>query len=132
MWKTAFKKLKEYGLLKQTLSLQGFQRLSSTNFIWSTFEYFVPYVKSLSHNLVRYGFQHSKPCFHPNFSKAFSKPSFQMLFLTPDDFGDIRQNNSQTFSYKTAIYIRTKNALHNNPVMPCSVLPSIQISILLF
>ena len=72
MWKTAFNKLKEYGLLKQTISLQGFQRLSSTNFIWSIFEYFVPYVKSLSHNLVRYGFQHSKPCFHPNFSKAFS------------------------------------------------------------
>ena len=36
------KNLKDYGLLKQTISLQTFKRLSSTNFTWSTIEYFVP------------------------------------------------------------------------------------------
>ena len=35
--------LKSYGLPKQTISLQIFKRLSSTNFTWSTLEYFVPY-----------------------------------------------------------------------------------------
>ena len=35
------KKLKGYGLLEQTISLQIFQKLSSTNFIWSILEYFV-------------------------------------------------------------------------------------------
>ena len=37
------KNLKGYGLLKQTISLQIFQRLSSTNFTWSILEQFVPY-----------------------------------------------------------------------------------------
>ena len=37
MWKTAFKKLP-----KQTISLQIFLRLSSTNFTWSILEYFDP------------------------------------------------------------------------------------------
>ena len=31
--------LKWYGLLRQTISLQNFSRLSSTNFTWSIFEY---------------------------------------------------------------------------------------------
>ena len=35
------KNLKVYGLLKQIMSLQIFQRLFSTNFIWSILEYFV-------------------------------------------------------------------------------------------
>ena len=30
-------------LLKHTISLQFFKRLSSTNFTWSILEYFVPY-----------------------------------------------------------------------------------------
>ena len=38
------KNLKGYGLFKHTVSLQIFQRLSSTNFTWSTLAYFVPYV----------------------------------------------------------------------------------------
>ena len=36
--------LKGYALLKQTMSLQIFQRLSSTNFTWSTLEYLDSYV----------------------------------------------------------------------------------------
>ena len=43
MWKTAFKKLMWYGLLRKTISLQMFERLSSTNFTWSILQYFVPY-----------------------------------------------------------------------------------------
>ena len=35
-----YKKLKENGLLKQTVLLQTFYRLSSTNFTWSILEYF--------------------------------------------------------------------------------------------
>ena len=42
----------DYGLLKQTISLQLFQRLSSKNSIWSILEYFVRYEKELS-KLVR-------------------------------------------------------------------------------
>ena len=37
------KNLKGYGLVKQTISLQFFYRLPSTNFTWSIHEYFVPY-----------------------------------------------------------------------------------------
>ena len=37
-----------YGLLKQTIPLQIFQRLSSTNFTWSILEYFVPYFPSIT------------------------------------------------------------------------------------
>ena len=37
------KNLKWYGLLRQTISLQIFWRLSFTNFTWSILEYFVPY-----------------------------------------------------------------------------------------
>ena len=41
-WRQPSKNLKWYGLLKRTISLQNFQRLSSTNFTWSILEYFVP------------------------------------------------------------------------------------------
>ena len=44
LWKTAFKKYKRIWSAKQTISLQIFQKLSSTNFTWSILEYFVPYV----------------------------------------------------------------------------------------
>ena len=37
------KNLKDYGLLKQTMPLQIFQRVSSTNFTWSVLEYFILY-----------------------------------------------------------------------------------------
>ena len=37
------KYLKGYGLLKQTISLQNFWRLSSTNITWSILEYFIPF-----------------------------------------------------------------------------------------
>ena len=40
----SLKDLKWYGLLKQTISLQIFYRLSSTKFTWSILEYFVPYI----------------------------------------------------------------------------------------
>ena len=36
------KNLKGYGVPKQTISLQIFQRLSATNFTWFILEYFVP------------------------------------------------------------------------------------------
>ena len=38
----------KYGLPKQNISLQIFKRLPSTNFTWSTIEYFVPYTISYS------------------------------------------------------------------------------------
>ena len=38
--------LKSYGLPKQTISLQIFKRLSSTNFTWSILEYLDPCVLS--------------------------------------------------------------------------------------
>ena len=41
LWKTAFKNLKGYGLLKETISVHFFLMLSSTNFTWSIIEYFV-------------------------------------------------------------------------------------------
>ena len=41
MWKKAFENFE--GLLKQAMSLQIFQRLSSTNFTWSILEYLIPY-----------------------------------------------------------------------------------------
>ena len=41
------KNLKGYGLLQQIISLQIFQRLSSTNFTWSILEYFVSYTTIL-------------------------------------------------------------------------------------
>ena len=37
------KNLKWYGLPRQTISLQIFLRLSSTNFTWSTLQYFAPF-----------------------------------------------------------------------------------------
>ena len=40
--KTALKNLNWHRLLRQTISLQIFQRLSSTNFTWSILEYFAP------------------------------------------------------------------------------------------
>ena len=40
--KKPLKNLKGCSLLKQTKSLQIFQRLLSANFTWSTLEYFVP------------------------------------------------------------------------------------------
>ena len=43
------KNLKGYGLLKQTISLQIFLRLSSTNFTLSILEYFVPFSGSNLH-----------------------------------------------------------------------------------
>ena len=58
LWKIAFEKLKEYGLLKadhvpsdflQTISLS---RLSSTNFTWYLLEYFVPYTYILNLRLM--------------------------------------------------------------------------------
>ena len=39
------KNMKRCGLLRQTISLQIFQRLSSANFAWSILEYFYPYVR---------------------------------------------------------------------------------------
>ena len=41
-----FKNLKWYGLPRQTISLQMFKRLSSTNFTWSILEYLDPNVAS--------------------------------------------------------------------------------------
>ena len=41
------KNLKRYGLLKQTISLQSFSKLSCKNFVWSIPEYFVSYVTIL-------------------------------------------------------------------------------------
>ena len=42
--KQPLKNLKGYGLLGQTISLQFFKRLSSTNFTWSILECFVPFI----------------------------------------------------------------------------------------
>ena len=39
----AFKNLKGYDLFKEIISLHIFKRLSSTNFTWSIFEYFVSF-----------------------------------------------------------------------------------------
>ena len=46
LWKTALKNFELIwsGLLKQTISLQIFLRLSSANLNWSILEYFVPYI----------------------------------------------------------------------------------------
>ena len=44
--KQPLRNLKNYGLLKQTILLQIFQRLPFTNFTWSILEYSVPYIPS--------------------------------------------------------------------------------------
>ena len=50
LWKTIFKKTWR-GMVgfKQTIYLQIFQRLFSTNFTWSILEYFVPNIPLLTH-----------------------------------------------------------------------------------
>ena len=43
LWKTPFKKLESYNLSKWIMSLQIFERLSSTKFTWSILGYFVSF-----------------------------------------------------------------------------------------
>ena len=44
LWKTVFKRFEVNGLFKQITCLQIFQKLSSINFTWLIFEYFVPFL----------------------------------------------------------------------------------------
>ena len=46
-----YEDLKWYGLLRQTISLQIFKKLSSSNFTWSILEYFFPYQILTSFNI---------------------------------------------------------------------------------
>ena len=51
------KNLKWHGLLRQTISLKFFNRLSSTNFNWSIFEYLDPYLNETERSKVGEGCQ---------------------------------------------------------------------------
>ena len=58
--KTAFKNLKGYCLLKQTISLQIFQRLFSTNLTCSILEYFFPTLFMITYHLQNVFFHSEK------------------------------------------------------------------------
>ena len=72
LWKTPFKKLESYNLSKWTMSLQIFERLSSTKFTWSILGYFVSFFSYFEKKKFKFMFKTVK----------LITIDFQLLYIT--------------------------------------------------
>ena len=106
----------DYGLLKQTISLQLFQRLSSKNSTWSILEYFVRYEKELSKLVRQWNIQ--SPFKHLRWQSSFAKiVHAQMAFTIFAKKEDVLLGSKYaSMNYTTSICIGNVKEAHRNTI----------------